>query len=185
MSDLAQLLDANLSQGTTQLVLEEETIDLSRLGREQISELAEAMAGVGRKGSPTAYRSARRQLERWRKGGVTPRLRSRERLRGARRQATARLTAFRARGADMRIYMVWGSAASARRKRRGEWLPPHEWIQIARTVMRRVIREWAQGELEEAADLLFVEFLQSYGIDNAEDFMEGAEVLELLLEPRD
>lgn len=182
-SGLASLLDANLAQGTTQLSLEDEVIDLTRLGREQISELAEAMSGVGRQGSPTAYRSARRQLERWRKGGVNPTIRSRERLRGARRASSARLRAFRMAGGEMRVQLVWGSARSAKKKRGPEWLPPGRWQPIGRETMRRVIREWSEGEIEEAADILFVEFLQGYGVQNVEDWMESAKVVALKLEP--
>lgn len=178
MADIGELLDQQLSRGAFELDTNETVLDLAQLGREQISELAEAMSGVGRAGSPTAYRSARRQLERWRKGGVTPTVRSRDRLRGAKRHANARLRAFRARGGNMRLQVSWYGS------RRPEWLPPQRWVHIRRPIMQQVIRKWASGDSESAAKTLLTEFYERYDVPNLEDWGRDVTVLDILLEPR-
>jgi hypothetical protein len=174
MSELGELLDIQLSRGAMESG--PTVLDLRELGREQISELAEAMSGVARTGSPTAYRSARRQLERWRKGGVTLRPRSIERLQSAKRQANARLRQFKQSGAEMKVLVSWYAS------RRSEWLPPNRWIHIPRETMRSVIRQWADGDAGGAAWRLFEIFLERYDVPNVDDWLADAVVLDLRLE---
>lgn len=187
-----ELLDSELSRGLpSEVEAEHEIIDFGSLLPGEVSELAETLAGTSDKKS-RAYKSQRRKVERWnpsqraRARGVRPMRPSetgRARLRSASRQASDRIRRFRAHGGDMRVFVIWGSAVSASKNRKGEWLPPGEWIHIRQQVMRRVINEWADGSHDAAASTLFREFLEQYKVGNVEDFESDAEVIELRLEP--
>ena len=178
MADLlAQLLDQNLSQdvrpGAPHTLQE-----VSALGRQGRTELAELLAGTPNKQS-REYRSARRQVERWaKKPGTRIEQRSRNRLAGAGRQARSpRLTAFRAHGGEMRVKVSWYE------ERKPEWLPPQRWIHITQKAMRAVIRYWADGDTQLAAGLLFTEFAERYNVPNVDDWLADVVVQDLRLEP--
>lgn len=179
MADVADLLDRELRRGASEVEPENVELDLKKLSTEQISQLAELLSGVSVRSS-TPYRSARRQLERWRKGGIKLTLRSQERLNRAHAQATKRIKDFRAHGAEMRVKVSWYG------ERRPEWLPPGRWIHIRRMVTLDVIREWAAGTrraLERAGRILFREFLEQYEVPNLNDWMQNVEIIDLRLEP--
>jgi len=184
---LEQLLDAQLGAGLGAFDAEEfEIIDVGDLvapglGRSQsLTELAELLSGTSDKKSK-AYKTARRNAERWApKSGKKPRqptVRSRRRIGGARRQQDARLAQFRRHGGEMRVKISWyGSRAP-------EWLPPHRWQHIRQRQMRKVVSLWAEGEHELAAEELFFEFLDQYGVPNPLDWLADTEIIDLRLIP--
>jgi hypothetical protein len=178
---LAQLLDANLSQGVAYVEVEE-TINFGDLAgpsmTEQRSAFAEALAGTTDKKS-REYKAARRNVERWVKGR-RPMTVSRRRIAGARRQESARLSAFRVHGGDCRLQVSWYET------RKPEWLPPNSWVHLRQPVMRRIIRYWAEGDEEGhalAAGLLFREFVEQYAVPNPEDWERDVIVIDLRLKP--
>lgn len=180
---LAPILDANLHGPDVPDPLEparDITLDLQAMGREQISELAEIMSGQSRKGQPRGYLSARRQLERWRRGGVNPTLKSRERLRSARRRESDRIKTINRRGADMRMRIRWGSAGIFRKP---EMVPARQWLHIPAQIMRRVTRLWSEGETEKAAEALLAQFLKGYNVPNPGDWARDILIEQLELEP--
>lgn len=179
MADIADLLDRELRRGASEVEPENVELDLKKLSTEQISQLAELLSGVNVRSS-TPYRSARRQLERWRKGGIKLTLRSQERLSLAHAQATQRIKDFRKHGAEMRVKVSWYGS------RRPEWLPPGRWLHIRRPVMLTVIENWAHGtrrKLERAARTLWKEFLEQYEVPNPQDWLRDVEIIDLELEP--
>jgi hypothetical protein len=183
---LPELLDAELAAGewTPDLSLPGTSFIVPGLSRSQsVTELAELLSGVegpGRSKSK-AYRSARRQAERMTKPGskVKPKPATLRRVQGALRQQNERVRSFKAHGANMRVLVSVFSDSKP------GWLPPHDWIQMPREVMRTVTRMWAAGEKAEAADTLFVEFLIRYNVPNPEDWLREAEIIALKLEPRE
>jgi hypothetical protein len=176
---LAQLLNAELSKGLERAEVVEETIDLRTLdGPENKLErtaLAELLAGTDEKKSK-AYKAQRRNVERWAKGRA-PKMVSIRRIVNARRQQSARLRAYRERGGEMRVKVMWYA------ERRAEWLPPRRWIHQPREVMRSVIRKWARDEHEAAANELWREFLERYEVPNVKDWLRDVIVVDLMLEP--
>jgi hypothetical protein len=178
---LAQLLDANLSEGVAAVELVEETVEFGDLAgpamRAERTAFAEALSGTSDKQS-RAYKAARRNVERW-VAGRRPMRVSVRRIVSARRQQGARLTAIRAAGADVRLQVSWYAT------RRPEWLPPHRWLHIARDPMRRVVRHWADGDHELAAGALFTAFARAYNVPNIDDWMRDVEVVDLALRPTD
>lgn len=178
---LAQLLDANLSQGVAYVEVQE-TVDFGELAgpdmTAQRSAFAEALAGTGDKSSK-AYKAARRNVERWVKGR-RPMVVSRRRIAGARRQESERLRAFRLHGGECRLQVSWYES------RKPEWLPPKAWVHIRQQVMRAVIRDWSTGDDEGhqlAAGRLFREFVDQYEVPNPEDWERDVIVVDLRLVP--
>lgn len=178
---LAQLLDANLSQGV-QYVEVQETVNFGDLaGPERTqdrSAFAEALAGTTDK-KTREYKAARRNVERWVKGR-RPMVVSRRRIAGARRVSNARLAAFRRHGGDCRLQVVWYEA------RRPEWLPAKAWVHIRQQVMRAIVRDWAEDTDEGrllAAGRLFREFIDRYQVPNPEDWERDVIVIDLRLVP--
>jgi hypothetical protein len=175
--DLPQLLDQNLGRDV-QAGAPHTLIEVSALGREGRTELAELLAGTTNK-KTREYRSARRQVERWaKKPGTKIKTRSRQRLRGAGREARSpRLQAFRRHGAEMRLQIEWYVG------RRLEWVPAGRTQHIPREAMRRVIRTWAEGEIDEAAGLLLAEFAEQYKVPDVLDWLPDVVIHRLHLEP--
>jgi hypothetical protein len=176
MSELAGLLDANLSRDAPRVLSVRAIMDLSL----PTSELAELMAGTSDKSS-RAYRSARRQAERLRKKPST-RIRetTRRRVQGVSRQRSARLAAFRAHGGDMRVLIVNNMSEVNVRE---EWLPPGGWVHLPARTMRSVIRYWGEGDHELAAGYLYGAFLERYAVPNIDEWQDSTEVIGLELEP--
>lgn len=178
---LPELLDAQLGRGLaafdpTEVELVEVDLVMPGLSRsESLTAYAELLAGTSDKKSK-AYKTARRNAERWSRGR-RPKPVSRRRIAGARRQQDETLAAFRRHGGEMRVKVSWYG------ERRPEWLPPHRWQHIRQRQMRQVVRLWAEGEPWEAADHLFREFLHGYGVPNPDDWMADVEVIELRLIP--
>jgi hypothetical protein len=178
---LAQLLDANLSQGVQYVEVQEvfNFGDLAGPDRTQDrSAFAEALAGTADKKS-REYKAARRNVERWVKGR-RPMTISRRRIVGARRQSNARLSAFRVHGGDCRLQVSWYES------RKPEWLPPNSWVHLRQQVMRRIIRYWSEDTDEGrqlAAGLLFREFIDRYQVPNPEDWERDVIVIDLRLVP--
>jgi hypothetical protein len=192
VNELAELLDANLGAGLEGLELESPTLDVEGfvapgIGRtESVTDWAERLSDSSDKKSK-AYKRARRAVERWSpserqraKGAkpTRPKPASRKRLAGAARQADPRLREFRERGAEMRIKVAAMSDSEP------GWLPPGRWQTIPREAMRIVVRLWAEGEMEEAAESLYVEFLQQYEVPNVEDWLRDSRIEDLKLRPR-
>jgi hypothetical protein len=178
---LAQLLDANLSQGVSYVEVEE-TINFGDLAgadmAPQRTAFAEALAGTADKKSK-AYKAARRNVERWVKGRK-PMVVSRRRIAGARRQESARLRAFRAHGGECRLQVSWYES------RRPEWLPPKAWVHLRQRAMRAIVRHWAEGDDEGkqlAAGTLFREFVEQYKVPNPDDWERDVVVVGLRLVP--
>lgn len=178
--DLPELLDARLGRGAQTVEEYDEVIDFGDLaGPANTGErtaFAELLAGTADKKSK-AYKAARRNVERWVKGRK-PIVVSRRRIIGARRQASEELARFRLHGANMRVLVSWYG------DRKPEWLPPHRWVSIRQSAMRQTIREWAEGDHEQAAETLFEEFLIRYEVPNVGDWLADVEVIGLRLEPR-
>lgn len=177
--DLAELLDVSLSEGAGELEVVEETIDFADLaGPEQARErtaFAELLSGTSDKKS-RAYRAQRRNVERWVKGR-RPITISVQRIVTARAQQSARVAAFRLHGANVRMRVSWYA------ERKPEQLPPNRWLHVRQSVMRQVVREWARGDHEAAADTLRAEFLEQYQVPNPDDWQRDVTVLDLQLEP--
>jgi hypothetical protein len=175
---LAQLLDANLSQGVSYVEVEE-TIDFGELaGPDKTADrtaFAELLSGTTDKKSK-AYKAARRNVERWVRGR-RPMVISRRRIASARRQTSARLSAFRVHGGDCRLQVSWYES------RRPEWLPPKAWVHVRQPVMRAVIRDWSDGDHELAAGRLFREFVERYQVPNPDDWERDVIVIDLRLQP--
>lgn len=190
--DFAPLLDAELSAGLAQFdpdvpVAPTMGFVVPGLDRTQsLSELAELLSGTSDKKS-RAYKSARRQAERWspseraRARGIkarTPTVRARERLGRARRQQNTYLRQLRLHGGSMKIFVKWASGDT-----KGRWKPPAYWVHIRQQVMREVLRDWADGRNARAERTLFAEFLEQYEVPNPDDWFQGAEVQQLRLVP--
>jgi hypothetical protein len=174
ISDLAPLLDRNLSRGGGERVLR--PIDLRTLTGGQVSELAEQLSGHSRKGQPRAYLSARRQVERWRRGSK-PKIINVQRIERAGRENRQRIGAFNQQGADMRLQIEFYEG------RKPEWLPKGRWLHIKRGDTQRVIRAWRDSDREYAAELLLIAFLAEYEVPNPLDWMQNITIIGLELEP--
>lgn len=149
-----------------------------------ITEWAEHLSGTSNKKSK-AYKTARRNLERWspspaaRARGAKPRrvtTRLREKVATAIDDADATANALRG-GAEMKLLISWYSS------RKPEWVPPHYNLHIDGFVMDHVIDAWENGHSEDAGGELWFAFLRAYNVPNIEDWMENVELRELQMEP--
>ena len=167
---LAKLLAAELSKGISR----EQPLVVSKLTRIERTELAELLAGTSEKRS-SAYKAARRNVERWEKGRK-PMPISLARLTRAGRERNALIAAYRGRGADTRVLVDgYGNIKG--------WLPPHGWLHLPREAMRRIIRYWAEGDHELAAGAYFDAFLAAYRVPNYETWAMELTVVDLRLRP--
>lgn len=179
---LGQMLQRELDAGVEAIQVREETVDVQGLTgpehREARSELAEALAGSSERSS-RAYRSQRRNVERWAKGRV-PMLVTIRRIidvQTARRRLWARM---RAAGADVRFFVSWYA------ERKAEWLPPGGWLRFPAEYIGPVLdlaerdteRDW-----ERAAGLLWRTFLQLYNVPNPRDWQRDVEIIDLRVKP--
>lgn len=194
-TQIGELLEAELALGSPDIAglslpsIRVQSLMLPGLNwSENTTQLAELLSDDAPKSSK-AYKRARRQAERWNpspaqaRRGVKPRqpkLSSRQELLAARRQQTDRMRRLKLHGADMRLQCLWYAGSQGRKL---ENLPPGGWIHIPQRDTRTVIRMWADGHADAAAELLWFTFLERYGVGNPMEWLADAEVIGLTLRP--
>lgn len=184
MAELADLLAPYLGAGeTTGLDTPIDPRELTRPGaslREQRSELAEALAGTTDRRS-RAYKTARRQAERWlpREGrrASVPSPAARGRLRVVRFHQQANVRAIRDQGASVMFSIAFYEG------QRPQWVPAHEYRHIPAATMREVTDLWAEDRPIEAANVLYETFLAAYDVPNPDDWIGNNIHHELRLRP--
>jgi hypothetical protein len=154
---------------------------------DKLNVAAAELSGTGNKKSK-AFRTSKRNLERWspRKPGAkrrTPKAPSRERIKAARIRQAEQLTAFRVHGGAMRVKAIVYTGKPA------EWVPRQSSppVRIRQHPMQRVVAAWSDGEVEEAFELLWEEFVDQLGdpnVDFWEDVPDQGDLEKIELYPR-
>ncbi len=181
MADLSlgELLQRELDAGVEAIQVHEETVDVQGLAgpehREARSELAEALSGSSERSS-RAYRSQRRNVERWAKGRqpMLVTIRRIINVQTARRRLWARM---RSAGADVRFRVSWYA------ERKAEWLPPGTWLRFPATAIRPVLDLAERDAWDSAAGQLWRTFLVLYKVPNVDDWLRDVEIIDLRVRP--
>lgn len=176
---LGQLLQRELDAGVEAIQVHEETVDVQGLtgpeNREARSELAEALAGSSERSS-RAYRSQRRNVERWAKGRV-PMLVTIRRIINVQTARRRLWATMRAAGADVRFKVSWYA------ERKPEWLPPGDWLRLKAAEIGPVLDLAERDAWERAAGLLWRTFLKVYNVPNPTDWLRDVEIIDLRVRP--
>jgi len=177
MSSLGQLLERELMAGAAAIQVREETVDVQGLtgpeNRQMRSELAEALSGTSDR-SGRAYRSQRRNVERWAKGRV-PKPITIKRIIDVQSQRRQLWQRIRNAGADVRFQVSWYA------ERKAEWLPPGNWQKLSWDKTAAVMDHAEAGRWEDGGRLLWERFLTAYGVPNLNDWLRDVQVLDLKL----
>lgn len=131
------------------------------------SELAESLAGTSDKKS-RAYKSARRQVERWHplkpgRRAQQPRAAVRPRI-----EQITEAVHMRFVGALVRLHVAWYKG------QKGQWLPPNNWLPFTAS-------EWRESEDDDGR--LFELFLEKYNVPNPLDWLRDGEVTDRAVRP--
>lgn len=135
--------------------------------RAERTELAELLSGTSDK-KTRAYKSARRQVERW--NPIKPDRRPQRPTRSqGRLQLATRTQRIRNTGANVRFQIQWYEG------RAPEWVPANTYLAIPGDVMR---------EAEGNPLALWTAFLVAYNVPNVRDWLQNVRIIETDVRPR-